>query len=274
MEKIDRLGWVAGICFKAYGLRVGIRTNRPEVMERIMGLLPPGWKPLSSSLVQGLYSLRAGGNGLSKGKVRHFNLLYSGMAQIARSNNLEDVFGSLEISLRHYVAEYAPDRLFVHAGVVGWRGKAIVIPGQTFAGKSTLVAELVGAGATYYSDEYALLDSRGRVHPYPKPISIRKEGSAQQEEYSVESLGGRSGEKPLPVGLVVVARYQARAKWKPRTLSAGQGALELFAHTVPARRRPGVALTTLERAVSQARVLKGARGEAKEAARQLLQILA
>jgi hypothetical protein len=264
---------VAGICFKAYGLRVGIRTNRPEVMERVMGLLPPGWKPLSSSLVQGLYSLRAGGNGSSKSKVRHFNLLYSGTQRIARSNNLEEVFGSLETNLRHYVAEYAPDRLFVHAGVVGWRGKAIVIPGPTFSGKSTLVAELVRAGATYYSDEYALLDSRGRVHPYPKPISIRKEGSAEQEDHSVESLGGRSGEKPLPVSLVVAARYQARAKWKPRTLSAGQGVLEMFANTIAARRRPDVALATLERAMAQARVLKGARGEAKEAARLILETL-
>src|SRR5437867_4831683 len=164
MEKIDRLGWVAGIAFNAYGLRVGIRTNRPEVMERIMGLLPLGWKPLSSRRVEGLYSLRVGGNGSSNGKIRYFNLLYSGIARIARSDNLKDVLDSLEINLRHYVAEYAPNKLFIHAGVVGWRGRAIVIPGQTFTGKSTLVAELVRAGATYYSDEYALLDPQGRVH--------------------------------------------------------------------------------------------------------------
>jgi hypothetical protein len=31
------------------------------------------------------------------------------------------------------------------------------------------VAELVRAGATYYSDEFAVLDSRGRVHPFPRP---------------------------------------------------------------------------------------------------------
>ena len=274
MKKIDRLGWLAGIAFNAYGLRVGIRTNQPELMERIVGLLPTGWKPLSSRLVEGLYSLRVGDNGSPGRKGRRFNLLYSGTKQIARSDNLKDVLGSLETNLRHFVAEYSPNRLFVHAGVVGWRGKAIVIPGQTFSGKSTLVAELVRAGATYYSDEYALLDSRGRVHPYAKPLSLRKEGSAEQEEHSVESLGGRSGEKPLRVGLVVVARHRAKAKWKPRTLSAGQGVLELFANTLPARRRPDVALTTLERAVSQARVLKGVRGEAKEAAGRILQILA
>ena len=65
-----------------------------------------------------------------------------------------------------HVANYAPDRVFVHAGVVAWRGRALVLPGTSFAGKTTLVAELVRAGAIYYSDEYAVLDEQGRVHPY------------------------------------------------------------------------------------------------------------
>ena len=30
------------------------------------------------------------------------------------------------------VAELAPRRVFVHAGVVGWKGRAIVVPGPTF----------------------------------------------------------------------------------------------------------------------------------------------
>ena len=50
-----------------------------------------------------------------------------------------------------------PDPVF--PTIVTWgRGRAIVIPGRTFSGKSTLVAELVRAGATYYSDEYAVED--------------------------------------------------------------------------------------------------------------------
>ena len=53
-----------------------------------------------------------------------------------------------------------------HAGVVGWRGRAIVIPGRSHAGKSTLVAELVRRGAVYYCDEFAVLHETGRVHPY------------------------------------------------------------------------------------------------------------
>src|SRR5277367_3536052 len=42
----------------------------------------------------------------------------------------------------------------VHAGAVLWRGRALLLPGGTHAGKSSLVTELLRRGATYYSDEY------------------------------------------------------------------------------------------------------------------------
>src|ERR671929_229610 len=87
-----------------------------------------------------------------------------------------------------------------HAGVVGWQGRAILIPGRSFSGKSTLVAALVRAGATYYSDEFAVLDERGRVHPFPKKLSMRLEGSARPRFAPVEELGGRRGTTPLRVG--------------------------------------------------------------------------
>ena len=40
------------------------------------------------------------------------------------------------------------------------------------------MAELLRAGAVYYSDEYAVVDPWGRVHPFAKPLSIR-DGSAR-----------------------------------------------------------------------------------------------
>jgi len=58
--------------------------------------------------------------------------------------------------------------------VVAWRGRAILLPGRSYVGKSTLVMELVRAGAVYYSDEYAVLDARGRVHPFAQPVALRE----------------------------------------------------------------------------------------------------
>ena len=36
MDKINRLGWAAGIVFVSYGLRIGIRVSSPEIMDRIL----------------------------------------------------------------------------------------------------------------------------------------------------------------------------------------------------------------------------------------------
>src|SRR5262249_24120265 len=57
MAKIDRLGWAAGLSFNAYGVRVGVRVNQPDVLGRVSTLLPPGWKPVESSIVDQIYSL-------------------------------------------------------------------------------------------------------------------------------------------------------------------------------------------------------------------------
>ena len=98
---------------------------------------------------------------------------------------------ALERDLQLYVAEQALRRVFVHAGVVGWRGRAIVIPGRTMSGKTTPVRALARAGATYYSDEYAVLDERGRVHPYLKPMSIQENGGGRPKKILPEALGGQ-----------------------------------------------------------------------------------
>lgn len=102
------------------------------------------------------------------------------------------------------------------------------------------------------------------MHPYLKPLSIRENGPAPAKKYTVEELGGRAGVKPLPVGLVIVSAYKPGAHWRPRRLSAGRGGLALLAHAVSARRQPEAALALLQQVVSEAPVLKGVRGEARE----------
>lgn len=271
MEKIDRLGWVAGMSFISYGVRVGLRVSQPEVLPELLAYLPGDWKPARSPVVERLYSLLVGGLG-PRPNVRRFHLLYGNAERLARTLEFAALCEALETDLQLYVAQAARHRLFVHAGVVGWHGQAIVIPGRSFSGKSTLVAELVRAGATYYSDEYAVVDAQGRVHPYPKPLSLRDNGAAERgKKYAVEALAGRSGRQPIPIGLVVVSWYTAGARWRPRRLSPGQAELALLAHTVSARRQPETALDTLQQVVSQATVLKGTRGEAKEMVHAVLQ---
>ena len=51
----------------------------------------------------------------------------------------------IESDLHHWLATYTRGYLFVHAGCVSWRNRGIVIPGRSYAGKTTLTRALVEA---------------------------------------------------------------------------------------------------------------------------------
>jgi hypothetical protein len=169
----------------------------------------------------------------------------------------------IELALR------ARGHVFVHAGVVGWRGDAIVIPGKSGTGKTSLVEALVRAGADYYSDEFAILDREGRVHPYPVPLSIRTRGS--RVETTAETLGGHTGSMPLPIGRIVLTEFRRGGRWRPRAMSPGIALLGLMANTVAAARQPpDRTMPVLRRVVEQATAVRGVRGDAAVTARALL----
>lgn len=251
---------------RAYGVRIGLRTNDPTWLPRAAAVsYPPTWQPIATtSKIDRLYTLRV--------TTSTFTLLEEAETAIT-SRSRRAVLEDLERRMKIYVAEMAPRCVFVHAGVVGWQGRAIVLPGRSYAGKTSLVAALVKAGATYYSDEYAVLDARGRVHAYPQPLAMRKPGgSSRQYNRHASHFGGVVGTKPLPVGAVLVSQYQAGAHWRPQVLSAGQNILALLENTVSARRKPAVVLPTLSRAVADAVARRVTRGEAAEVAERILQM--
>lgn len=271
LEALSDHRWINGLSFDAYGVRVGVRTNAPELLDLVRRQLPLGWRPAASPGVERLYSLvvnPAGTRGASR-----YHLLYEDDVEISRAKKVEMLLATLESNLRLYVAEMTRRRVFVHAGVVGVGKQAIIIPARSMGGKSTLTAAFIRAGATYYSDEYAVLDSRGRVHPYPKPISIRNSKDYSQTDYPVEAFGGVAGTRPLPVGLVLLTSYKKGARWRPTSLSPGKSVLAILDHTVSARRHPDKAFETLRAVVSRARVMKGVRGEAGDVVEAVLKEL-
>ena len=273
MQKIDRLGWADGIAFRSYGLRIGVRVSDASAMDSVLERLPPGWKYASSPIVDFLYSMIIGGPA-ARSNLQRFNLLYCDAGRLARHNDKELVLKVFESDLQLLVADNARRRIFVHAGVVGWKNHAVVIPGMSFSGKTTLVSRLVQAGAKYYSDEYAVLDEDGLVHPFPRPLGIREPQELETSRVDVSALGGTRGSRPLPVRLVISTSYKAGARWRPRQLTAGQGVLELLANTVSARSQTKLALAALPKAIRSAQVLKGVRGEADEVVEKILEKVA
>src|ERR1700704_5270497 len=231
MKKLDRLDWAEGLALSAFGVRAGVRVNESGALPHILPLLPPGWKKSRTVIVERLYSLVVAQDSERAG-VRRLHVLYRDSMRIARDARLNQVLAALETDLHRYTAEAASDMTFLHAGVVGWQGRAIVLPGRSLSGKTTLVREMLRLGATYYSDEFAVVDNAGLVHPFARPLGIREDASYAQTKYTAERLGAASGVKPLPMGMAVICKYEAGAPWQPAPLSQGQGTLELLANSV------------------------------------------
>ncbi len=193
---------------------------------------------------------------------------------LAEADALDEALILLGGHMMIHVAEHAPDYVFLHAGVVAWEDRALLLPGQSHAGKSTLVAELVRAGATYYSDEFALLDSDGKVHPFTRDIRMRRPGAPDQVPLPLQQLDGRAGTGPLPVALVIFTEFAEDAVWAPEAMTPGRAALELLLHSTPVQRTPERTLATLAAMLRQARAWRSQRGEAAGVARALLAALA
>ena len=186
----------------------------------------------------------------------------------------EEAFAS---DLPHYlrqdidqcVAQRASRMLFVHAGVIGWRGYAIVIPGRSRTGKSTLVAALVRRGAVYYSDEYAVFDDQGRVHPYSRVPVFRDDGTAADLRLVREDEPLR----PLPLALTVAGDYRPGVAWRPTVVLGARAVLPLIDGTVLAREASTAMLQMAARIGPDAIALMGPRPDAAEVAPQLLELV-
>jgi hypothetical protein len=251
------------LAFEAFGVRVAVSTNRPELIERLRPLLPPGWQPCPASAVGQRFSLIAKENGT-------YDFALNGDV-LNRSLMLEFALMLLDSQLRLHLGAKAPDMIFIHAGAVAYGGRTIVMPGKSFAGKTVLVAALVDLGCTYYSDEFAIIDERGLIHPYAKALSLREgRPDHMQTDYSIESLGWTAGSEPLPPGMIVVTSYRPGAEWQPRPLSSGELAMALLANAVPARERPAEVLRAISRVADDALAIESERDEADAVAPLLL----
>ena len=160
----------------------------------------------------------------------------------------------------------------VHAGAVLWNGRALLLPGTTHCGKSSLVAELLRRGATYLSDEYALIDSEGLVHPYPRPLLLREEGGKQVPVLASE-LNAPIGDGAVPLGWVAFINYKAGERWSVTPMAQSLAVLALLQNTPHALADSPQMVQHFERAVSVAACFIGRRGDATDAAVELLQLI-
>jgi hypothetical protein len=77
--------------------------------------------------------------------------------------------------------ERAGELLMLHANGLAdtVSGRTVVMVGPSEAGKTTAALTLC-PGRSYVTDECLAMDKSGNVVPYPKPLSVRKEGRREQ----------------------------------------------------------------------------------------------
>jgi hypothetical protein len=258
--------WVARGRYVAFGVSWAIQADDISAYHLLLDRLPPGSAPSSSRTPLCNYAFHTVPPA-SPGDDVSYLLLANGRALI-RSSEPSDIAEAFEENLKFLVAEHSSRRIFVRAGVVGWRDRAIVIAGGPRSGKTTLVRALVACGGTYYSDEYAVFEG-SNVHPFRS--SMPSWGSDPGAlSYLLDDVRGVQPIKPLPVGIVLLAPYQPGAVFKPKLLPNGKSLLGLFKHAVAAQRRPEQVLRVLEAVTRRCNALEGVRGDAHSAATYLL----
>lgn len=246
------------------GLRVGFQTNRRTLVSNLSALLVPGSVPADFTNLDFVYSLNAEPK-------RQLYTAYLGSRALTRQGNRKTTLDFIESDLQHTIAKHSRENVFLHAGVIGWRDCAILFPGRSFTGKSTLVRVLIQAGAVYVSDEFARIDARGLVHPFPRPLSFRSSSGRLRLYPEQEAMKVASG--PCQVGAIVATRYVAEGAWYPTRLSPGQAALVLLSNTIAVRLDPAKAVRYIGQLASSARAISSPRGDAEATVPLLLETL-
>lgn len=259
------------IKIEAFGVKIGIYSDDTELKKRIKEVLPVvvprELKFIEDENFEHIFTIE-------KAEASDEIFINRNDEEKFTHYSEDDLLEYLSSQIRITVAEFAKSKVFIHAGAIGWQGIGMIIPGQSYSGKTTLVSELIKLGAEYYSDEYAVLDENGLLHPYPKRLSMRGIiNDWDQIDTAPEKFGATIGDKAIPVGVILITGYEESGKWQPEVLKAGEGVLEILQHTIPIRNNPDFVLKVLKKTVSRAIIAKSKRGSAHKFAPVCLQFL-
>lgn len=255
---------------ESFGVKIGFKTNSPDALEAVKKAvakyLPDCFTEIERQKVAHRFKF--------VWNKRERDTLYRNGEKMFSRERRETSVDSTASRIRLTVAEFAPERVFIHAGVVAWKGKGIVLPARSFRGKTSLTLALVKRGAVYYSDEYAIFDRYGFLQPFPKMLSVRGIiDERKQVDLPVEDFGGAAGTEKIRAGMILITEYKERAHWKPQVLTPAQGVIETLSHSVAIRQNPNFTLEVMQKVAQDAVFVKSKRGDVSKQADAILQFI-
>jgi hypothetical protein len=255
---------------ESFGVKIGFSTNSPEALDAVreaVGIYLPGvFREIEATETEHNFFYFWG--------KRNRDTLYKNAEKLFGLEKRENAVDLAASRIRLTVAEFTSEHVFIHAGVVAWKNKAIIFPARSFRGKTSLTLALVQRGALYYSDEYAILDADGCLHPFPKMLSVRGViDEHRQVDYPIEKFGGTAGTEKIPVGMIVITEYKEKARWNPKVLSPAKGIIETLQHTLPIRRNPQFTLKVLQKVAESAMFVNSKRGDLSKSADSILRFI-
>ena len=149
--------------FESYGVFVRIESNQQEMVDEAE-------KVLKVSLLNNVRPVRRKKFDLvfrlDRDKRGRRAIIQNG-ERIAGGGTHKKFFKFWESILRVAIAERAVGLVFLHAGVVGWKGKAIMIPADSFKVSLRGFRNCQNGAGT--SDEFAIIDETGS-HSFARRI--------------------------------------------------------------------------------------------------------
>jgi hypothetical protein len=148
-----------------------------------------------------------------------FVIRRNGQEPLIASDDSELLF-LFEKNITIELQKLRPDLYFIHAAVVEFTGKALMLVGESGSGKSMTTWALLHHGFRYLSDELGPVDLKTfRVYPYPHALCLKSEPpdayalpqktlhTSRTLHVPVEELPSRVVKSPMPLAAIFFLRY-------------------------------------------------------------------
>jgi hypothetical protein len=192
-------------------------------------------------------------------------LLFAGRP-VMQSRRLGDILHQIDNELAYILENARPDLYFVHAAALAIDGRALLLVGESGAGKSTTSYAFAASGVEYLSDELAPMEPEtGRVHPYPRAICLKKDpphplsvpADHLRTEWTLHvgaaSLSATVRDQPAVLDRIYFVKYSlGHAAATLRPMSRGEAALRLYEGALNQLAHPNMGLDDTLRLVRRA----------------------